>query len=133
MTLLPFLEGGRKSWHIIITDYDTHVAVDYVTRKHRHGGVSGSALACVACKSCYKPGFESRLKWASYFKKSHTAASRTVRYFTFSVVCPIVDCTRRQRTENSKKKNIQIVVGRLGWKWIEKSVIQLFLLEQNEV
>ena len=31
------------------------------------------------------------------------------------------------------KKNIQIVVGQLGWKWIEKSVLQLLLLKQKEV
>ena len=29
--------------------------------------------------------------------------------------------------------NIQIVVGRLGWKWIERSVLQLLLLKQKEV
>ena len=27
------------------------------------------------------------------------------------------------------KKNIQIVVGRIGWKWIERSVLQLLLLK----
>ena len=35
----------------------------------RHGGVSGRALVCGACKSCWRPGFESRVKRASQFKK----------------------------------------------------------------
>ena len=31
------------------------------------------------------------------------------------------------------KKTSQIDVGRLGWKWIERSVLQLLLLKQKEV
>ena len=31
------------------------------------------------------------------------------------------------------KNNIQIVVCRLGWKWIDMSVPQLLLLKQKEV
>ena len=39
----------------------------------------------------------------AHFKKSQTAVSTTERYFTLSVVCLIVECTRRQRKGNSKK------------------------------
>ena len=111
----------------------------------RYGGVSGSALACGACKSCWVrsgtirtrvrtvrgPVFESRVKRASQFKKSQTAVPTTERIFTLSVVCLIVECTKdRVRVT---KKNIQIVIGRLGWKWIERSVLQQLLLKQKEV
>ena len=96
-----------------------------------HGGVSGSALACGACNPCWRPGFESRVKRASQFKKSQTAVSTTERQFTLSVVCLIVECTKDSLRVT--KKNIQIVVGRLGWKWIGRSVLQLLLLKQREV
>ena len=98
-----------------------------------HGGVSGSALACLACKSSQRPGFEFRVKRSSQFKKSQPAVSTTESYFTLSVVCLIVEYTGRQRKGNSKQKNIQIVVGRLGWKWIKRSVLQLLLLNQKDV
>ena len=62
-------------------------------------------LACGAYKSFQKPGFESRVKRASQFKKYLTAVSTTERYFTLSVVYLIVECTRRQRTGNSRKKH----------------------------
>ena len=97
----------------------------------RHGGVSGSALVCGACKSCWRHGFESRVKRASQFKKSQTAVSTTECNFTLSVVCLIVECTKD--SVRVTKKTIQIVVGRLGWKWIERSVVQLPLLKQKEV
>ena len=64
-------------------------------------------------------------------KKSQTAVSTTERYFTISVVCHIVECTRRQRKGN--KKNIPIVLGRLARKWNEMSVLHLLLLKQKEV
>ena len=63
----------------------------------------------------------SRVKRASQFKKSHTAVSTTERHFTLSVVCLIEECTKD--SVRVTKKNIQIVVGRLGYKWIEKSVL----------
>ena len=44
---------------------------------------------------------------------SYHAVSTTERHFTLSVVC--------------------LIVGRLGWKWIERSVLQLLLLKQKEV
>ena len=71
------------------------------------------------------------MKRASQFKKSETAVTTTERYLTLSVVYHIVKCTRRQRKGNYK--NIQIVVGRLCWKWIETSVLHLLLLIQKEV
>ena len=67
------------------------------------GVMCGSAQACGACWSCYRPGFESRVKRASQFKTSQTAESNTERYFTLSVVCLIVESTRRHRKGNSKK------------------------------
>ena len=80
---------------------------------HRHAcGVSGSVLACGACKSCLRPGFESGVKRASQFKKSQTAVSTTELYFPLSVVCLIVECT-----------DGSVRVGRLRWKWIERSVL----------
>ena len=57
--------------------------------------------------------------------------SITERHFTLSVVCLIVECTKD--SVRVTKKNIQIVVGQLGWKWIERSVLQLLLLNQKEV
>ena len=58
------------------------------------------------------------MKRAYQFKKSQTAVSTTERHFTLSVVCLIVECTKdRVRVT---KKNIQIVVGRHGW----RSVLQ---------
>ena len=60
-----------------------------------------------------------------------TAVSTTERYFTLSVVCLIVECTKD--SVRVIKKIIQIVVGRLGWKWTERSVLQLLLLKQKEV
>ena len=65
-----------------------------------HCGGSGSALACGACKSCSRPGFESRVKRASQFKNSQTAVSTIERHFTLSVVSLIVECTKRQRKGN---------------------------------
>ena len=52
---------------------------------------------------------------------SHTAVSTTEHYFTHSVMCLIVECTRRQRKGNQKKQ-IQIFEGRHGFKWIKRSV-----------
>ena len=78
-----------------------------------------------------EPGFQSRVKRASQFKKSQTGVSATERHFTLSVVCLIVECNKDRIRVT--EKNIQIVVGRLGWKWIERSVLQLLLLKQNEV
>ena len=92
---------------------------------------SGSALACGPCKSCYRPGFKSRVDLASQFKKSQTAVSTTEHHFTLSVVCLIVECTKD--SVRVTKKSIQIVVGRLGWKWIGRSVLQLLLLKHKEV
>ena len=37
------------------------------------------------------------------FKKSQTAVSTTERYFTLSLLCLIVECTRRERKGKSKK------------------------------
>ena len=48
--------------------------------------------------------------------------STTERHFTVSVVCLIVECTKY--SVRVTKKNIQIVVGRLGLKWIERSVLE---------
>ena len=64
------------------------------------GYISGGALVCEACKSCQRHEFESRVKWASQFKKSQTAVSTTERYFTHSAVCLIVECARRHRKGN---------------------------------
>ena len=55
--------------------------------------------------------------------------STTEHHFTLSVVCLIVECTKD--SVRVTKKNIQIVVGRLGWKWIERSVLQLLLPKQK--
>ena len=68
-----------------------------------------------------RPGFESRVKRASQFKKSQTALSTTERHFTLSVVCLIVECTKD--SVRVTKKNIQILVGQLGWKWIERPLL----------
>ena len=76
-------------------------------------------------------GFESRVKQASQFEKSQTTVSTTKRYFTLSVICLLVECI--EDSVKVTKKNIQIVVGRLGWKWVERSVFQLLLLIQEEV
>ena len=57
--------------------------------------------------------------------------STTDRHSTLSVVCLIVEWTKD--SVRVTKKNIQIVVGRLGWKWIERSFLQLLLLKQKEV
>ena len=73
-----------------------HNMISAATKIHRHGGVSGSALACGASKSCWRPEFESHVKRTTKFKKVQTAVSTTERYFTLSVVCLIVECTRRQ-------------------------------------
>ena len=98
-----------------------------------NGVISGSALACGACKSSRRPSFESRVKWASQCKKKRRPlVSATESYFTLSVVCLVVECTKRQR-KGDEKKNIQIVIGQLGWKWIERSVLQIQLLTQKEV
>ena len=67
---------------------------------------SGSTLACGAYKSSQRPGFGSRAKQASQFKKSQTAVSTTERYFTLYVVCFIVYCTRRQCKGDSKKIHV---------------------------
>ena len=77
-------------------------------------------------------GFESRVKRASQFKKSLTAVTTIECHFTLSVVCLIVECTK-DSVRVTSKQNIQIVVGRLGWKWIERSVLELLLLKQKEV
>ena len=90
---------------------------------------SSEPLACGACKSCQRPGFDSRVKQASQFIKSQTVVSTTERYFTLAVVCIIVECTKD--SVRVTKKNIQIVVGWLGWKCIERSVLQLLLLKQK--
>ena len=95
-----------------------------------HGSESGGALACGTCKSCSRHGFESQVKRASQFKTSLTPVSTTERYFTLSVVCLIVECARRQRKGNSKR-NIQIVGGLLGWKWIERAVLQLLHIQKE--
>ena len=61
------------------------------------------------------------MKRASQFKKSQTAVSTIERHFTLFVLYLIVE-----RTKDSirvTKKTIQIVVGWLGWKWIERSVL----------
>ena len=71
------------------------------------------------------------MKRASQFKKSQTVVSTTERQFTLSVVCLIVECTKD--SVRVTKKIIQIVVGRLGWKWIERSVLQLPLVTKTEV
>ena len=47
--------------------------------------------------------------------------STTERHFTLSVVYLIVECTKGN--VNVTKKNIKIVAGWLGWKWIERSVL----------
>ena len=80
-----------------------------------------------------EPGFESRVKWASWFKKSQTAVSTTERYFTLSVVCHIVECTKMGFQLGVTKNNIQIVVVRFGWKCDKRSVIKVLLLKQKEV
>ena len=67
---------------------------------------------------------------ASQFKKPQTAVSTTERYFPLSVVCLIVECTWRQRKGNYKK-NIQIVVGCLGWKWIEGLSYNYYFLNKK--
>ena len=77
-----------------------------------------------------RPGFETRVKRASQLK-SQTAVSTAEGYFPLSVVCLIVEYAMRQHKGNLK--NIQIVVGPLGWKWIERPVRQLILLIQKEV
>ena len=50
---------------------------------------------------------------------------------TLSVVCLLVECTRRQRKGNAK--NIQRVVGWRGWKWIERSVVLLLIQKEIEL
>ena len=74
-------------------------------------------------------GFESRVKRASLFKKSQIAVSTTERHFTLSVVC-LIECTKD--SVRVTKKNIKIVVGRLGFKWTERSVLELLLLKQKK-
>ena len=86
--LIFFARRNSRCFGEIILSKSNH------TTTHRHGGVSGSPLACGACKSCPRPGFESRVKRASQFKMSQTAVSTTERHFTLSVVCLIVECTK---------------------------------------
>ena len=57
--------------------------------------------------------------------------STTECCFILSVVCLLVECTRKRH--KGYLKNIQIVVDRLGWKWIARSVSQLLNLIQKEV
>ena len=64
--------------------------------------------------------------------KSLRPVSTTERHFTLSVVCLIVECINDSIRE-TEKKHVQIIVGRLGWKWIEWFVLQLLLLKQKEV
>ena len=80
---------------------------------HRHGGVSGSALACGACKSCYETWVRI-LKRASQFKKSQTVVSTTECYFTLSVVSLIAKCTRWQRKDNLKRHSDSCIAA-----WLE--------------
>ena len=79
----------------------------------RHGGASGSALTCGACKSCQRPGFESHVQLVSQFKKSQTAVSTTERHFTLSVGCLIVECTK-DRVRVTKKTFRQLQAGLAG-------------------
>ena len=46
--------------------------------------------------------------------------------FTLSVSSVVVECTRRQ--SNGNMQNIQVLVGRLGWKWIRTSILLHFTL-----
>ena len=63
-----------------------------------------------------RPGFELSIP----AKKSLTTVSMTRRYFTLStMVCVLVECTRRHRKGNYIKHSE--VGGRLGWKWIKIS------------
>ena len=78
----------------------------------RHDGVSSSALACGACKSCYRSGFENRVKREAEFKKIQNTLSTTERHFTLSVVCLLDECIRRHRKGNLT--NILIVDGLQG-------------------
>ena len=59
--------------------------------------------------------------------------STTDRYLTLSVFCLLVECTRRQRKGNSKKKHSDSC--RPVWLEMGRKVcpIQLLLLEQKEV
>ena len=69
------------------------------------------------------------MKRDSQFKRSQTAVSTTERYFTLSVVCLRLECTRRQRKGNSKKYSDSC---RTAWlKWIETSVLQLLLIQRE--
>ena len=69
------------------------------------------------------------VKGASLFKKSQAAVSTTERHFTLSVVCLIVECTKDSISVN-KKKTFRYL---FGWKWIERSVLQLLHLKQKDV
>ena len=48
-------------------------------------------------------------------------------------VKPASQFKKSQIQPPSVVSHIQVVVGRHGWKWIERSVLQLLLLKQKEV
>ena len=62
-----------------------------------HGGVSGSARPVEHARQARDLG--SNPAWRPSLK-SQTAVLTTERYFTFSMVCLIVECTRRQHKGN---------------------------------
>ena len=62
--------------------------------------------------------FESRVKRASQFK-NFPAVSTTERHFTLSVVCLIVECTKKRRKGNSKKHSDSC---RPGWLEMNRKV-----------
>ena len=66
---------------------------------------------------------------ASQFKKFQTAVSTTEHYFTLSVICLIVECSRRQHKSNSN--NIQIVVGWLGWNGSKRLSYNYYFLNKS--
>ena len=76
---------------------------------NRHGGVSGSTPGLWSMQVMLETWVRIPCETGSQFKKSQTAMSSTEPYFSLSVVCILVECTKD--SVRGLKKNIQ--------KWIE--------------
>ena len=85
----------------------------------QHGGVSVVLLPVEHASHARDLGPKPCEAAVPVLKKSQTAVSPTERYFTLSVVCHIVECTRRQRKGNKKKHSDRF---RPAWQEMERKV-----------
>ena len=96
------------------------IVINYISQSQSHRQTGPWLAHEQPCTYIHKK-IPNSVKGASQFKKSQTVVSTTERYFTLSVVCLMVECTKD--SVRVTKRNIQIVVGRLGFKWIERSIL----------